>query len=138
MDRHAEVFQSLAESTRLRLVHLLAQTGEICVCELVEALRLPQYNISRHLHILLAAGLLEDRKLGKWVYYRIAKDLNPYHRALLRAVQQLREEREDFREDEARASRRLKLRRDGLCCVGLISKIGAALGHKTRRSPATA
>lgn len=120
MDAQVELFQALGDATRLRLVNLLTQTGEICVCELVDALELPQYNVSRHLQILLKAGWLEDRKVGKWVYYRVARDLKPYHRSLLRAVDQLREEREDFRRDEQRASRRLKLRRGGLCCVGLV------------------
>jgi ArsR family transcriptional regulator len=122
MDTHVELFQALGDATRLRLVNLLTQTGEVCVCELVDAVELPQYNVSRHLQILLKAGWLEDRKVGKWVYYRVARDLKPCHRSLLRAIDQLREEREDFRRDEARASRRLKLRREGMCCVGLVSR----------------
>jgi ArsR family transcriptional regulator len=131
MDAQVELFQALGDATRLRLVNLLTQTGEICVCELVDALELPQYNVSRHLQILLKAGWLEDRKVGKWVYYRMARDLKPYHRSILRAIDQLREEREDFQRDEARASRRLKLRRDGLCCVGLVSTIEG--GHTAQR-----
>ncbi len=119
MDRDAEVFQSLAEPTRLRLLNILRQAGEVCVCELVDALQLPQYNVSRHLHVLAQAGWLEDRRCGKWIYYRIAKVLKPYQRAVLGALDELREEREDFQQDEARASRRLKLRRDGACCLGL-------------------
>ncbi len=119
MDRDAEVFQSLAEPTRLRLLNILRQAGEVCVCELVDALQLPQYNVSRHLHVLAQAGLLEDRRCGKWIYYRIAGNLKPYQRMVLNALDALREEREDFQQDEARASRRLKLRRDGACCLGL-------------------
>ena len=130
MDAHAELFQSLADPTRLRLLNLLLQTGEICGCELVDALRVPQYNISRHLQILTRAGLLEGHKRGKWVYYRVARELKPYHRSLLRAVRELREEREDLREDERRAGRRLKLRQDGLCCVGLVTKIGGVVAHQ--------
>jgi DNA-binding transcriptional ArsR family regulator len=108
MDRDAEIFQALGDPTRLRLLNLLRQTGEVCVCELVDALRVPQYNISRHLQILRQAGLVHDRRL------------------LLRALDQLGEARGDFRQDEARAGRRLKLRRDGLCCVGLVQRIGTA------------
>ncbi|MBI1982915.1 MAG: metalloregulator ArsR/SmtB family transcription factor [Acidobacteria bacterium] len=126
MDRDAETFQALADPTRLRLLNLLRQAGGVCVCEFVDALRLPQYNISRHLQVLRQTGLVEDHKRGKWVYYSISKHLEPYQRALLRAVDQLREGREDFRQDEARAGRRLKLRRDGLCCVGLVQQIGEA------------
>ena len=132
MDRDAELFQSVADPTRLRLLNLLLQAGEICVCEMVDALDVPQYNISRHLHVLASAGWLEDRRLGKWIYYRISEKLKPHRRSMLRAIEQLRGERSDFQEDERRAGRRLKLRRGGLCCVGLVSRIGAALSHKNK------
>jgi len=137
MDRDAELFQALADPTRLRLLSLLSQTGEICVCELVDALQIPQYNISRHLQVLLHAGLLQDRRLGRWVYYRIAEDLKPSQRTVLRAVEELREERKDFRQDEARAAERLKLRRGGICCVGLVAGIDAAGSGKGRLSRAS-
>ncbi len=134
MDRDAEVFQSLAEPTRLRLLNILRQAGEVCVCELVDALEVPQYNVSRHLHVLAQAGLLEDRRCGKWIYYRIAKDLKPYQRALLRALAELRDEREDFQQDETRASRRLKLRRDGACCLGLGGLVKLVKGSGKRKA----
>ncbi len=133
MDRDAEVFQSLAEPTRLRVLNILRQAGEVCVCELVDALQVPQYNVSRHLHVLAQAGLLDDRRCGKWIYYRIAKDLKPYQRALLRALAELRDERQDFQQDEARASRRLKLRRDGACCLGLGGLVKLVKGSGRRK-----
>jgi ArsR family transcriptional regulator len=118
--RDIEILHALADSTRLRLLNLLTQAAEICVCELVDALRIPQYKVSRHLGILAAAGWVEDRRQGKWNYYRIARDLRPYQETFLRALHQMREERDDFRQDEARACCRLETRRDGLCCVGLV------------------
>jgi ArsR family transcriptional regulator len=136
MDRDAELFQVLGEPTRLRLLNLLMQAKEICVCELVDALQTPQYKVSRHLQALTSAGWLEDRRRGKWVYYRISSDLKPFQQDLLRAVSRLRDGREDFRQDEARAGRRLLLRRDGACCVGLVSNIGAATGLASNQQPA--
>ena len=126
MDRDAEVLQSLADPTRLRILNLLVQAVEICVCEFVDALDIPQYRVSRHLSVLASAGWVEDRRQGKWIYYRISLNLRSYQMALLNALRELRREREDFRQDEARAARRLESRRDGLCCVGLITKIGDA------------
>lgn len=136
MDHHAELFNGLADSTRLRLLNLLTQAKEICVCELVDALQVPQYNISRHLHVLLKTGMVQDHKRGKWVYYSMAKDLRPYQRTLLRAISELRDEREDLHLDEARAGRRLKLRSGGICCIGLITKIGKASKDAVERSVA--
>jgi len=136
MDRDAELFQSLADPTRLRLLNLLTQTDEICVCEFVDALEVPQYNISRHLQVLAKAGWLADRRLGKWIYYRISDKLKPHQRSVLEAVERLRDERQDFKEDEKRASRRLKLRRGGVCCVGLVARIGAALTTHSKRKAA--
>ena len=126
MDRDAEILQSLADPTRLRLLNLLTQAVEICVCEFVDALDIPQYRVSRHLSVLASAGWVEDRRQGKWIYYRISRNLRSYQMALLNALRELRRERQDFRQDEARAARRLESRRDGLCCVGLITKIGEA------------
>jgi ArsR family transcriptional regulator, arsenate/arsenite/antimonite-responsive transcriptional repressor len=131
MDREVEVLQSLADPTRLRLIHLLERKGEICVCELVDALGVPQYNVSRHLRVLQNAGWLEDRRQGRWVYYRLTRSLKPYQRSLLEAVAQLRAEREDLTADEVRAGRRLRLRQDGVCCVGLVSQIGPARAIKS-------
>jgi ArsR family transcriptional regulator len=125
MDREAEIFQSLADPTRLRLLHLLMRRGEICVCELTDALGIPQYNVSRHLRVLQHAGWLDDRKQGKWVYYRIKPELPGYQQTLLAAIAELERERHDLKQDAARARPRLKLRRGGRCCVGLVSTIGA-------------
>ena len=136
MDRDAELFQSLADPTRLRLLNLLMQTDEICVCEFVDALQVPQYNISRHLRVLEEAGWLADRRLGKWIYYRISDTLKPHQRSVLEAVEHLRDERPDFQKDEKRAGRRLKLRRGGVCCVGLVTKIGRALTASPKRDAA--
>jgi ArsR family transcriptional regulator len=124
MDRDTEIIQALGDPTRLRLLNLLMQAREICVCELVEALQIPQYTASRHLQLLTGAGWLDDRRQGKWVYYRLSARLEPFQHDLLRAISRLREARADFREDEARAGRRLMLRRDGLCCVGLVPMTG--------------
>ncbi len=64
------LFKALADETRLRIVALLSP-GELCVCHLQEALKLPQPNVSRQLAILRSAGVVEDRRAGTWVYYRL-------------------------------------------------------------------
>jgi ArsR family transcriptional regulator len=65
------LFQALADRTRLRLLNLMAER-EVCVCYFVEILGLPQPAISRHLAYLRRAGLVDARRDGKWMHYRIA------------------------------------------------------------------
>ncbi len=68
-------FHSLSDTTRLRCLFLLQQQGELCVCELVYALDLIQPKISRHLALLRDNGLVQDRRVGQWIYYRIKPEL---------------------------------------------------------------
>jgi ArsR family transcriptional regulator len=62
---------ALADPTRLRILALLGD-GEVCVCHLYEALKIPQSKASRHLAYLRRAGLVDTTKRGLWVYYRLA------------------------------------------------------------------
>ena len=66
------LFRALADETRVRIVALLSH-GELCVCHLIKALELSQPNISRHLGILRMAGLVDARRDGTWVYYKLAE-----------------------------------------------------------------
>lgn len=69
----AQVFKALGDPVRLRLVSLIGarQGGEVCVCDLTSAFDLTQPTISHHLKILREAGLIDSRRRGTWVYYRI-------------------------------------------------------------------
>jgi ArsR family transcriptional regulator len=66
----APLFAALADRTRLRLLNLIAGR-EVCVCYLVEVLRLGQPKISRHLAYLRNAGVVAARREGKWMHYRL-------------------------------------------------------------------
>jgi len=65
------MFRALGDQTRLSIISLL-QIRELCVCEIMAALGLTQPTTSHHLMILKNAGIAEDRKEGKWVFYRLA------------------------------------------------------------------
>ncbi|GMQ88453.1 MAG: metalloregulator ArsR/SmtB family transcription factor [Gammaproteobacteria bacterium] len=78
---HAEpeiFFQMLADTTRLRVAMLLQHHGELCVCELTHALALSQPKISRHLGQMREAGLVQTRRAGRWMYYRLHPDLQAW------------------------------------------------------------
>jgi ArsR family transcriptional regulator len=70
MQNEAKIFKALADETRLRILALLLE-GELCVCELIAALELPQSTTSRHLAYLRNSGWVNDRRQGVWMYYRI-------------------------------------------------------------------
>jgi ArsR family transcriptional regulator len=81
----SRLFKALGDETRLRIVALLSH-GELCVCHLQEALGLSQPHVSRHLAVLRAAGVVEDRRERKWVYYRLARPASADCERHLRAV----------------------------------------------------
>lgn len=67
--------RALADTTRLRTLILLESHDELCVCDLTDALALPQPKISRHLAILRETGVVLDRRAGLWIHYRLHPDL---------------------------------------------------------------
>jgi len=66
-----ELFKGLADPIRLRIAILLLGQ-ELCVCDLMEVLKVPQSTVSRHMARMKTSGLVTDRRSGKWVYYRLA------------------------------------------------------------------
>ena len=67
------MFKAFADETRLRILHLLTR-GELCVCDIMAALRLPQSKVSRHLAYLRRAGVVRARKEGLWVHYSLSQN----------------------------------------------------------------
>jgi ArsR family transcriptional regulator, arsenate/arsenite/antimonite-responsive transcriptional repressor / arsenate reductase (thioredoxin) len=80
------LFKCLADDTRARMTQLIALEGELCVCELTTALQESQPKISRHLAQLRSSGLLQDRRAGQWVYYRLHPQLPAWVDKTLRQV----------------------------------------------------
>lgn len=85
MDKPNQLFKAFADETRLRLLNLLAQRAH-CVCEFEGILRVPQPKISRHLAYLRRAGLVTERRCGKFIIYALAEPQNPIHETLIRCV----------------------------------------------------
>ena len=102
------LFKAFADETRLRILHLLARERELCVCDLTAVLRAPQPKVSRHLAYLRAAGLVADRKEGRWIHYSLSKPTGAIHKCLVACLGGC------FREDAARL-RRLGGRKGAAC-----------------------
>jgi len=87
MKKLARLCKALADENRLRILQLLS-CGELCVCDLMAALNLPQSTVSRHLATLRASELVEDRRQGMWMFYRL-KALSPERQALWSALMEM-------------------------------------------------
>lgn len=94
----AEQLKALSEEVRLRILCLLSD-GELCVCDLIGALGLPQSTVSRHLAYLKKSGWVESRRVGVWMHYRLAETTTPLQNAILeivrREIRPLREAERD-------------------------------------------
>jgi ArsR family transcriptional regulator, arsenate/arsenite/antimonite-responsive transcriptional repressor len=86
MNDLADTFKALAEETRLQMVTLLLEREELCVCDFVGALGLTQSKASRHLRYLYHAGLVEDRREGLWMHYRISPKLSAEQATIIDAL----------------------------------------------------
>lgn len=90
MKNHVQLFKTLADETRLRILMLLYSEGELCVCDIIAALLLPQSTVSRHLAYLKKSATVIDRREGLWIYYsinhshRLMEELEPFLRKNLR------------------------------------------------------
>jgi ArsR family transcriptional regulator len=80
------MFRAFSDRTRLRILHLLKDSGEVCVGDLVAVLRAPQTTVSRHLAYLRRAGLVRVRKHGLWKHYSLAPAAGRFHNGLLRCL----------------------------------------------------
>jgi ArsR family transcriptional regulator, arsenate/arsenite/antimonite-responsive transcriptional repressor len=101
MEQLTATFKALSDETRLRMMALLLEKDELCVCDFVGVLRLTQSKASRHLRYLYNAGLVQDRREGLWMNYRISSKLSPAQKAIVAA---LSEAIEQDRKQELRQS----------------------------------
>ncbi len=99
---------TLADPTRLRLLRLIYRQ-ELCVCELMEAVQLPQYKVSRHLLELRRIGLAEATRSGRWMHYRISRAAtrNPLAQELLKLLDVHLRDLPEAKRDDARLAKQL-------------------------------
>ena len=113
MQELAEALKALSEEVRLRLLLLLSE-GELCVCDLMRTLELPQSTVSRHLTYLKKSGWVEYRRQGVWMHYRLREAMAPFQKEILTALLQEGKSKEQARRDAAKISTRRR-GREGFC-----------------------
>jgi ArsR family transcriptional regulator len=109
------LFRALADSTRLRILGLLL-TGEVCVCDIHQSLRIAQPKASRHLAYLRRAGLVETRREGLWIHYRLAVASDPVLRIIQQAVAQALRHVDAIEKDADRLQRKTG------CCLPVVGE----------------
>jgi ArsR family transcriptional regulator len=114
MNRIAKSFKALSDESRLRILGIILRSAELCVCDIEYVMGFTQTKVSRHLNYLKNAGLVEDRRQGLWMLYRVAKPQDQARRKLLEYVKSVLESDPVARED----ARRLEESINGGCCTG--------------------
>jgi ArsR family transcriptional regulator, arsenate/arsenite/antimonite-responsive transcriptional repressor len=120
----AIIFKALSDETRLRILKLL-EHGELCVCDMVAAFDMMQPKVSFHLAALKAAGLVKDRKEGKWMHYKI-DDSDFFKRLLLLSIMEKIPD-ETLAEDRKRLEEFMKNKNQVIpfhevCCRGKVER----------------
>ncbi len=108
-------YKCLADDTRLRCLLLIQQEGELCVCELMEALQESQPKISRHLAQLRECKLLVDRRQGQWIFYQLNPNLPTWAKDVLATTA---DNNADFFSKNSQQLQKMGTRpqRDQACC----------------------
>jgi ArsR family transcriptional regulator len=106
-----KVCKALSDETRLRITRCLVES-DLCVCELADALDLPQSTLSNHLAKLRALGIVDTRRVGTWVYYHIAPDTQEN---IARLFEAFAHDNERTAIDRDRLEKRLDMRINGQC-----------------------
>jgi ArsR family transcriptional regulator, arsenate/arsenite/antimonite-responsive transcriptional repressor len=102
MEKVTEVFQSLEDETRLRIIALLLENDRLCVCDIMVVLQLPQSTVSRHIAHLKKAEWIKDQRESIWVYYSLRKDVGALQKSLLPLLRDTILELDVVRQDRER------------------------------------
>lgn len=134
--RQLEVaLKAAGDPTRTRILKML-ESNELCVCQIQAVLRLAPSTVSKHLALLKASGLVEDRKDGRWVHYALASDdHNPYAKDVLRLVRGALARDSKILEDSRRLKDVLRVPVADLCALIPDERRVAALPRNSRRRP---
>ena len=110
------IARALSDPTRIRVMAAL-RNGELCVCELVDALEINQSSLSSHLQICREVGVVTTRKESRWIYYSLSAPYAPLIETIFSELQTLARD-EQLRRDARRLTKRLLMREGGRCVIG--------------------
>ncbi|OGS20993.1 MAG: hypothetical protein A3J83_06045 [Elusimicrobia bacterium RIFOXYA2_FULL_40_6] len=119
--QYEKILKSLSDRTRLRILYVLLKAKrELCICEIMDALALEHYNVSRHMKELKVTGLVKEQRAGKFILYTLAETKDKFINDIIGTIAVIPET--EFKEDIGRLKKRLSLREAGRCVVGILKK----------------
>lgn len=108
------ITRALSDETRVRVLMMLSG-GELCLCQIIEILKLAPSTVSKHMSILRQAGLVETRKEGRWIYYRLTDSKNRPANEILKWLKKHLENDRKVLADVKQLRKTLKMSKDRLC-----------------------
>lgn len=121
MDNFINVFKALSDKTRVKILAILIKSKqELCICEIMDALQLAQYNISKHIRELKLVGLVKEKREGRFVFYAFLPPKNEFMKQIIKTVSSI--PKENILQDEKRLKQRLSLRINGKVVIGMKGK----------------
>ncbi len=113
MRYYKKIFKALSDETRIRIMKILLYAHrELCVCEIVDSLKIPAYSISRHMKELKYAGLVSERRDGRFILYKADLKEDDFDARLEEMLAAIPENEKDIRNLEKRL---LRCRRTEKC-----------------------
>ncbi|MHC4660616.1 MAG: ArsR/SmtB family transcription factor [Planctomycetota bacterium] len=111
------ITKALSDETRVRALMFLRH-GELCVCQIIDILNLAPSTVSKHMSILYGADLVESRKDGRWIYYRLpGRNADPAARQAIKFLQNALKNSPGIRKDDKKARATLKKNKGRLCAL---------------------
>ena len=118
MDDFMAITKALADENRVRTLMAL-RTGELCACQITDFLKLAPSTVSRHMSVLKHAGLVNNRKQGRWMYYRLSgKDAPQNVKSAISWVRRSLKDIPSVYQDEKRIAEIIKEHEEGRCQTG--------------------
>ena len=108
MDQLIRILKAVSDESRLRILNLIINADEICVCDIESTLGFTQTKVSRHLTALKNANLVTDRRQGLWILYSFTGDREKTHKKLLKGLEDVFLSYPVFREDIHRLQQAVK------------------------------
>ncbi len=114
MRKFMAIAKALADGNRVRILMFLRH-GELCLCQVIEILGLAPSTVSKHMTVLYQSGLIETRKEGRWIYYRLSKEDCPCTRGALQWLKEALRGDEKIGNDDKKIKALRKVPKEELC-----------------------